>query len=97
MKDCKDPSLSSKLDETWNKEYDEGRFHLLYGILYRRTKHTCVLALAVGNLINTILHEYHASVAAGHLSEGRTLEMVKTCSWRPNWKEYVSESCQTCD
>ncbi|MBW0545899.1 hypothetical protein O181_085614 [Austropuccinia psidii MF-1] len=33
MKDCKDPSLSSKLDETWKKEYDEGRFHLLDGIL----------------------------------------------------------------
>ncbi|MBW0545920.1 hypothetical protein O181_085635 [Austropuccinia psidii MF-1] len=33
MKDCKDPSLSSKLDETWKKAYDEGRFHLLDGIL----------------------------------------------------------------
>ncbi|MBW0591994.1 hypothetical protein O181_131709 [Austropuccinia psidii MF-1] len=38
MKDCKDPSLSSKLDKTWKKEYDEGRFHLLDGILYHRTK-----------------------------------------------------------
>ncbi|MBW0524660.1 hypothetical protein O181_064375 [Austropuccinia psidii MF-1] len=28
MKDCKDQSLSSKLDEIWKKEYDEGRFHL---------------------------------------------------------------------
>ncbi|MBW0554123.1 hypothetical protein O181_093838 [Austropuccinia psidii MF-1] len=33
MKDCKDPSLSSKLDETWKNTYDEGRFHLLDGIL----------------------------------------------------------------
>ncbi|MBW0574395.1 hypothetical protein O181_114110 [Austropuccinia psidii MF-1] len=33
MKDCKDPSLSSKLDETWEKAYDEGRFHLLDGNL----------------------------------------------------------------
>ncbi|MBW0584134.1 hypothetical protein O181_123849 [Austropuccinia psidii MF-1] len=45
MKDCKDPSLSSKLDEIWKKAYDEGRFHLLDGILYHRTKHTCVMAL----------------------------------------------------
>ncbi|MBW0513270.1 hypothetical protein O181_052985 [Austropuccinia psidii MF-1] len=33
MKDCKDPSLSSKLNETWKKAYDEGRFHLLVEIL----------------------------------------------------------------
>ncbi|MBW0585441.1 hypothetical protein O181_125156, partial [Austropuccinia psidii MF-1] len=38
MKDFKDPSLSSKLDETWKKAYDEGRFHLFDGNLYHRTK-----------------------------------------------------------
>ncbi|MBW0558029.1 hypothetical protein O181_097744 [Austropuccinia psidii MF-1] len=97
MKDCKDPSLSSKLDETWKKAYDEGRFHLLDGILYHRTKHTCVMALTDRTLIDTILHECHDSVAAGHLSEDRTLERVKTCSWWPNWKKDVAEYCQTCD
>ncbi|MBW0578731.1 hypothetical protein O181_118446, partial [Austropuccinia psidii MF-1] len=97
IKDCKDPSLSSKLDETWKKAYDEGRFHLLDGILYHRTKHTCVMALTDRTLINTILHECHDSVAAGHLSEDRTLERVKTCSWWPNWKKDVAEYCQTCD
>ncbi|MBW0570804.1 hypothetical protein O181_110519 [Austropuccinia psidii MF-1] len=81
MKDCKDPSLSSKLDETWKKAYVEGRCHLLDGILYHRTKHTCC----------------HDNVAAGHLSEERTLERVKTCSWWPNWKKDVAEYCQTCD
>ncbi|MBW0523437.1 hypothetical protein O181_063152 [Austropuccinia psidii MF-1] len=86
MKDCKDPSLSSKLDETWKKAYDEGRFHLLDGILYHRTKHTGVIALADRTIINTILHECHDSVSAGDLSEDRTLERVKTCSWWPNWK-----------
>ncbi|MBW0518065.1 hypothetical protein O181_057780 [Austropuccinia psidii MF-1] len=78
MKDCKDPSLSSKLDETWKKAYDEGRFHLLDGILYHRTKYTCVMDLADRTLINTIIHECHDSVAAGHLSEDRTLERVRT-------------------
>ncbi|MBW0482049.1 hypothetical protein O181_021764 [Austropuccinia psidii MF-1] len=97
MKDCKDPSLSSKLDETWKKAYDEGRFHLLDGILYHRTKHTCVMALTDRTLIKTILHECHGSVAAGHLSEDRTLERVKTCSWWSNLKKDVSEYCQTCD
>ncbi|MBW0506067.1 hypothetical protein O181_045782 [Austropuccinia psidii MF-1] len=81
MKDCKDPSLSSKLDEIWKKSYDEGRFHLLDGILYHRTKHTCVMDLTDRALINTILHEFHDGVAGGHLSEDRTLERVKTCSW----------------
>ncbi|MBW0523843.1 hypothetical protein O181_063558 [Austropuccinia psidii MF-1] len=63
-KDCKDPSISSKLDEKWKKAYDEGRFHLLDGILYHRKKHTCVMALTDRTLINTILHECHDSVAA---------------------------------
>ncbi|MBW0542090.1 hypothetical protein O181_081805 [Austropuccinia psidii MF-1] len=38
-----------------------------------------------------ILHECLDSVAAGHLSEDRTLERVKTFSWWPNWKKDVSE------
>ncbi|MBW0515363.1 hypothetical protein O181_055078 [Austropuccinia psidii MF-1] len=97
MKDCKYPSLSSKLDEIWKKAYDEGRFHLLDGILYHRKKNKCVMALIDRTPINTILHEFHDSVAAGHLSEDRTLERVKTCSWWPNWKKDVAEYFQTCD
>ncbi|MBW0523679.1 hypothetical protein O181_063394 [Austropuccinia psidii MF-1] len=79
------------------KEYDEGRFHHLDGILYHGTKHTCVMALTDRTLISTILYEFHDSVAAGHLSEDRTLERVKTCYWWPNWKKDVSEYFQTCD
>ncbi|MBW0543818.1 hypothetical protein O181_083533 [Austropuccinia psidii MF-1] len=90
IKYCKDPSLSSKLDETWKHAYNEGRFHLLDGILYHRTKHTCVMALTDRALRNTILHECHDSVAAGHLSEDRTLERVKSCSWWPNRKKDVA-------
>ncbi|MBW0562235.1 hypothetical protein O181_101950 [Austropuccinia psidii MF-1] len=97
IKDCKGPSISSKLDEIWKTEYDVGRFHLLDGILYHRTKHTCVGASTDRTLVSTILHECHDSVSAGHLSEDRTLERVKTCSWWPNWKKDVSEYCQTCD
>ncbi|MBW0505024.1 hypothetical protein O181_044739 [Austropuccinia psidii MF-1] len=93
IKDCKDTSLSSKLDEIWKKAYDEGRFHLLDGILYHRTKHTCVMALKDRTLIDTILHKCHDSVSAGHLSEDRTLERVKTCSCWPNWKKDVAEYC----
>ncbi|MBW0503523.1 hypothetical protein O181_043238 [Austropuccinia psidii MF-1] len=97
MKDCKDASLSSKLDEIWKIAYDERRFHLLHDILYHRTKHECIMALTDRTVINTILHECHDSVAAGHLSEDRTLERVKTCSWWPNRKKDASEYFQTCD
>ncbi|MBW0536551.1 hypothetical protein O181_076266 [Austropuccinia psidii MF-1] len=55
------------------------------------------MALTYKTLINTILHECHDSVSAGHLSEDRALERVKTCSWWPNWKKVVAEYCQTCD
>ncbi|MBW0575482.1 hypothetical protein O181_115197 [Austropuccinia psidii MF-1] len=78
MKNCKDSSLSSKLDEAWKKAYDEGRFHLFDGILHHRTKHTCVMAWTDRTLIKTILHECHDVVVAGHLSEERTLERVKS-------------------
>ncbi|MBW0542084.1 hypothetical protein O181_081799 [Austropuccinia psidii MF-1] len=97
MKDCKHLSLSSKFDEIWKKAYDEGRFHLLDGILYHRTRNKCVMALTDRTLINTILHKCHNSVAAGYLAEDRTLERVKTCSWWPNWKKDVAEYCQACD
>ncbi|MBW0518009.1 hypothetical protein O181_057724 [Austropuccinia psidii MF-1] len=73
MKVCKDPSLSSKLDEVWKKAYDKGIFHLLDGILYNRTKHTFFMDLTDRALINTIIHECHYGVASGHLSEDRTL------------------------
>ncbi|MBW0539991.1 hypothetical protein O181_079706 [Austropuccinia psidii MF-1] len=53
------------------------------------------MALTDRTLINTILHEFDDSVAAGNLSEYRTLERVKPCSWWPNWKEEVSEYFQT--
>ncbi|MBW0517804.1 hypothetical protein O181_057519 [Austropuccinia psidii MF-1] len=97
MKDLKDPSLSTKLDEIWKKAYDEGRFHLLDGIFYHRMRNTCVMTLTDRTLINTILHECHDSVSAGHLPEDRTLQRVKTCSWWLNWKKDVEEYFQTCD
>ncbi|MBW0515620.1 hypothetical protein O181_055335 [Austropuccinia psidii MF-1] len=56
MKDFKDLSLSSKLVQIWKKAYDEGRFHLLDGVLYNRTKHTCVMALTDTTIISTILN-----------------------------------------
>ncbi|MBW0503808.1 hypothetical protein O181_043523 [Austropuccinia psidii MF-1] len=97
MKYCKDPSLSSKQDEVWRKAYCEGRFPLLDGILHCRTKYTCFMTLTDRTLIKTIVNEWHYSFSSGHLSEERTLERLKTCSWWPNWRGDVSEYFQACD
>ncbi|MBW0465041.1 hypothetical protein O181_004756 [Austropuccinia psidii MF-1] len=97
MKYFKVPSLSTKLDEIWNKDYYEGRYHLFDGILYHRTKHKCVISLTDIALINTKLHEFHDSVISGHLSEDRKLERVKVFSWWPNCRKDVAKFCLTCD
>ncbi|MBW0509087.1 hypothetical protein O181_048802 [Austropuccinia psidii MF-1] len=55
------------------------------------------MTLTNRTLVNTILHEFHNSVASGHLSKDRTLERVKSCPWCPNWRKDVSEYFQTCD
>ncbi|MBW0487193.1 hypothetical protein O181_026908 [Austropuccinia psidii MF-1] len=44
-KDLKDNSLIHAFHEIWKKSYYEGRFHLLKGIIYHRTKHTCVMTV----------------------------------------------------
>ncbi|MBW0566627.1 hypothetical protein O181_106342 [Austropuccinia psidii MF-1] len=54
-KDFKENSLIHALDEVWKKSYDEGRFHLLDGIFYHRTKHTCVMTVVDRSLINLVL------------------------------------------
>ncbi|MBW0581967.1 hypothetical protein O181_121682 [Austropuccinia psidii MF-1] len=96
-KDSKDNSLIHALDEVWKKSHNEGRFHLLDGIIYHRTKHTCVMTVVDRSLINLVLKECHDSPFSGHLSEDRTREKVKTCIWWPMWQKDVAEYCKTCD
>ncbi|MBW0472375.1 hypothetical protein O181_012090 [Austropuccinia psidii MF-1] len=78
-KDCKDNSLIHALDEIWRKSYDEERFHLLDGMIYHGTKHTCVMTVVDRSLINLVLKECHERPFPGHLSEHRTREKIKTC------------------
>ncbi|MBW0502266.1 hypothetical protein O181_041981 [Austropuccinia psidii MF-1] len=80
-KDCKESSLIHSSDDMWEKSYDEGRFHLLDGIIYHRTKHSCVMTAVDRSLINLVLKECHDSPFSGHLSEDRTREKIKTCIW----------------
>ncbi|MBW0470324.1 hypothetical protein O181_010039 [Austropuccinia psidii MF-1] len=91
MEDLKDHSLIHALDDVWKKSYDEGRFHLLDGIIYHRTKHTCVMKFVERSLINLVLKECHDSPFSGHLSENRTRENVKTCIWWPMWQKDVAD------
>ncbi|MBW0553275.1 hypothetical protein O181_092990 [Austropuccinia psidii MF-1] len=96
-KDCKDAAFANSLDDIWETSYDNGRFHLFDGILYHRSKHTCVMVLCSRLLINTILLEFHDNIYSEHLSEDQTMERIKTCAWRPSWRKYVIEYCHSCD
>ncbi|MBW0502535.1 hypothetical protein O181_042250 [Austropuccinia psidii MF-1] len=96
-KDCKDMSLVNTLNEVWKNSYSEGRFQLFFGIIYHRTKHSCVMKLCSRLLINTILHEFHDSIYSGHFSEDRKLEKVKNCAWWPSWRKETIEYFHICD
>ncbi|MBW0530838.1 hypothetical protein O181_070553 [Austropuccinia psidii MF-1] len=72
-KDWKDSSLILALDVMWKKSYDEGRFHLLDGIIYHRTKHQCVMTAVDRSLINPVLKEFHDSPSSVNLSEERKI------------------------
>ncbi|MBW0463379.1 hypothetical protein O181_003094 [Austropuccinia psidii MF-1] len=90
-KDCEDNYLIHALDEIWKESYDEGRFHLLDGIIYHRPKHTCFMEVVDRSLINLVLEECHHRPFSGHLSEDRTREKIKTCIWWPMWQKDVAE------
>ncbi|MBW0501601.1 hypothetical protein O181_041316 [Austropuccinia psidii MF-1] len=96
-KDCKYAALANSLDHTWNISYNNGIFHFFDGILYHRSKHTCVMVLCSIMLINTILLECHYNMYSGHLSEERTMEIIKTCAWWPSWRKDVIEYFNSCD
>ncbi|MBW0565749.1 hypothetical protein O181_105464 [Austropuccinia psidii MF-1] len=96
-KDCKDTSLVNTLDEVWKNSYSKRRFHSFDGIIYQRTKNSCVMTLCSRFLINTIFHECHDSIYSGHLSVDRTLEKVKNCAWWPSWRKETIEYYHTCD
>ncbi|MBW0559565.1 hypothetical protein O181_099280 [Austropuccinia psidii MF-1] len=90
IKDSKDKSLIQALDEIWKKEYDEGRFHLLDGLIYHRTKHTCVITVVDRSLVNCVLKECHESPFSGqNKAESQHRYMVT------NLAKDVEEYCKT--
>ncbi|MBW0550725.1 hypothetical protein O181_090440 [Austropuccinia psidii MF-1] len=85
--DCKYAALVDSLDDVWKTSYDNGSFNSFYGILYHRSKQTCVMVLCSRMLINTILLEFHDTIYSGPLSEDRKMEIIKTCAWWPSWRK----------
>ncbi|MBW0514480.1 hypothetical protein O181_054195 [Austropuccinia psidii MF-1] len=96
-KDCRDNSLIHALHEIWRKSYDEGRFHLLDGIFYHRTRNPHVMTIIDRSLINLVLKECHDRRFSGQLSEDRTRAKVKTCICWPMWQKDVAEYFKTCE
>ncbi|MBW0522172.1 hypothetical protein O181_061887 [Austropuccinia psidii MF-1] len=94
---CKDNSLIHASDEIWKNPYDEGRFQLLDGIIYTRTKHTCLMTVVDRSLINIVLKKCHDSPFSGNLSKDRTREKIKTCIQWPMWQKDVAEYFKTCE
>ncbi|MBW0460607.1 hypothetical protein O181_000322 [Austropuccinia psidii MF-1] len=96
-KDCKDKAFANSLDDIWKKSYGNGRFHSFYGILYHRSKHTCVMVLCSIVLIRTILLKCHDNIYSGDLSEERKMERINNCSWWQSRIKDVIEYCHSCD
>ncbi|MBW0586533.1 hypothetical protein O181_126248 [Austropuccinia psidii MF-1] len=96
-KDCEDAALANSPDDIWKTYYDNRRFHLFDGIIYHRSKHTCVMVLCSRMLINTILLDCQDNIYSGNLSEDITIERIKTCAWWPSWRKDVIEYCNSCD
>ncbi|MBW0463129.1 hypothetical protein O181_002844 [Austropuccinia psidii MF-1] len=82
---CKDTSLDRSLDDIWETSYDDGRLHLIDGILYHGSKNTCVMVLCSRMIIKSILLEFHDKIYSGNFSEDRKMERKKTCVWWPSW------------
>ncbi|MBW0462504.1 hypothetical protein O181_002219 [Austropuccinia psidii MF-1] len=91
-KDCKDNSLIHALDEIWKNSY-EGRFHLLNGIIYHKTKHTCVITIVDRSLIHLVLKERHDSPFPEQLSEEKDQRKDEDLYMVAN----VADYCKTCD
>ncbi|MBW0512953.1 hypothetical protein O181_052668 [Austropuccinia psidii MF-1] len=79
-KDCKDAALANSVGDIWKTSFENGIFHLFDGILYHRSKHTCIMVLCSRILINTILSEFHDNIYYRRLSEDKTIERIKKCS-----------------
>ncbi|MBW0477428.1 hypothetical protein O181_017143 [Austropuccinia psidii MF-1] len=80
-KDFKDAALAKSLDDIWKTSYDNEKFHLFNFILYCNSKHILLMVLCSRMIINPLLLEFHDNIYSGNVSEERTIEIFKTCTW----------------
>jgi transposase InsO family protein len=91
--------LIASLPPWLSKPYSSGKFSLLDGILYFKERHSSVIVLCDQLQIDALMKECHDNIGAGHFSEERTIERVRTTAWRNNWPNEVAtyiKSCETC-
>ncbi|MBW0500712.1 hypothetical protein O181_040427 [Austropuccinia psidii MF-1] len=84
----KDTALDNSFNDIRKTSYDNGMLHLFDGILYYRSKHTCVMVLCSRMFLNTILLECHDKIYSGNLSEGRKMEKINKCAWWLSWRRH---------
>jgi hypothetical protein len=89
--------LVEQLDKPWKAGFSAGRFVLLDGLLYHCSANHCVLVLVAEEHINSMLHECHNNVAAGHFSKDQTIEHLRVLVWWPGWLSRVESYCSSCD
>ncbi|MBW0476539.1 hypothetical protein O181_016254 [Austropuccinia psidii MF-1] len=94
---CKDADLDNSLDDIWKTSYDNGIFHLFDGMLYHKSKHTCLMVLCGRFLVNKIILEFHDNIFSGNLSEYKPMERIQTFALWPSWRKYVIEYFHGCD
>ncbi|KAI7967784.1 hypothetical protein MJO29_001061 [Puccinia striiformis f. sp. tritici] len=89
--------LVEGLEGHWKKHFLQGRFVLLDGLLYHRREHNSAIVLVNTEHKNIILNECHDGITSGHFSKDRTLNRVQALAWWPEWRNEVSQYCDSCD
>ncbi|MBW0568553.1 hypothetical protein O181_108268 [Austropuccinia psidii MF-1] len=82
------PELESHLEEPWLRAYNDNKFFLVDGLLYRREKHTSTLTVVERDHISLILQECHYCPYMGHMSEDRSKERVEITPLWPKWEKH---------
>lgn len=76
-------SLEESLPTAVVRDLKQGRYHLLGGLLYRRTGLSSALVVLDASLQTQMLDACHDHAMAGHFSTARTLERIRQIPWWP--------------
>ncbi|MBW0461871.1 hypothetical protein O181_001586 [Austropuccinia psidii MF-1] len=96
----RNPEPESQLEEPWLRDYKDGRFFLMDGLLYHKEKHTSDLTVICRDHVSLILQEYHEFPSMGNMSEDKTKKRVastdgKQETWDEVWPDSTYRRAQT--